>query len=95
MKAPNLSEWSLKHPSMVLYLMVVLMTAGVMSYFKLGRAEDPDFTFKVMVVRTLWPGATAREVELELTERIGEGEGGRSRRLRRCVSIGLLVFISW
>ncbi|PWB52318.1 MAG: multidrug transporter AcrB [Nitrosomonadales bacterium] len=66
----NLSEWSLKHPSIVLYLMVVLMAAGVMSYFKLGRAEDPDFTFKVMVVRTLWPGAEAREVELELTERI-------------------------
>ncbi len=70
MKTPNLSEWSLKHPSMVLYLMIVLMAAGVISYFKLGRAEDPDFTFKVMVVRTLWPGAGAREVELELTERI-------------------------
>jgi multidrug efflux pump len=55
---------------MVLYLMIVLMVAGVLSYLKLGRAEDPDFTFKVMVVRTLWPGATAREVEQELTERI-------------------------
>jgi len=70
MKHLNLSEWSLKHPSMVLYLMIVLMVAGVLSYLKLGRAEDPDFTFKVMVVRTLWPGATAREVEQELTERI-------------------------
>ncbi|MFA5242999.1 MAG: efflux RND transporter permease subunit [Sulfuricella sp.] len=70
MKAPNLSEWSLTHPSMVLYLIIVLMAAGALSYFKLGRAEDPDFTFKVMVVRTLWPGADAREVELELTERI-------------------------
>jgi multidrug efflux pump len=55
---------------MVLYLIIVLMAAGALSYFKLGRAEDPDFTFKVMVVRTLWPGADAREVELELTERI-------------------------
>ncbi len=70
MKTPNLSAWALEHPSMVLYLMIVLMAAGVLSYFKLGRAEDPDFTFKVMVVRTLWPGATAREVEQELTERI-------------------------
>jgi multidrug efflux pump len=42
----------------------------VISYFKLGRAEDPDFTFKVMVVRTIWPGAMALEVERELTERI-------------------------
>ncbi|MDD5249233.1 MAG: efflux RND transporter permease subunit [Rhodocyclaceae bacterium] len=70
MKKINLSEWSIEHPSMVMYLMVVLMIAGALSYFKLGRAEDPDFTFKVMVVRTLWPGATATEVENELTERI-------------------------
>ena len=67
---PNLSSWALTHQQMVLYLIVVLMAAGVLSYFKLGRAEDPDFTFKVMVVRTLWPGATAQEVERELTERI-------------------------
>ena len=57
MKRLNLSEWAIGHPSMVLYLAIVLMAAGVLSYFKLGRAEDPDFTFKVMVVRTLWPGA--------------------------------------
>jgi multidrug efflux pump len=70
MKGPNLSAWALEHPSMVLYLMIVLTVAGVLSYLKLGRAEDPDFTFKVMVVRTLWPGAPARQVETELTERI-------------------------
>jgi multidrug efflux pump len=70
MKSLNLSEWALKHPSMVLYLIIVLMLGGVLSFFQLGRAEDPDFTFKVMVVRTLWPGATAQEVEQELTERI-------------------------
>ncbi len=67
---PNLSAWALTHQQMVLYLIIVLMTAGAISYFKLGRAEDPDFTFKVMVVRTLWPGASAQEVERELTERI-------------------------
>ncbi len=70
MKGPNLSSWSLTHQQMVLYLIIVLMVAGVISYFKLGRAEDPDFTFKVMVVRTLWPGAAAQDVEQELTERI-------------------------
>ncbi|MCK9201949.1 MAG: efflux RND transporter permease subunit [Gallionella sp.] len=67
---PNLSAWALTHQQMVVYLIIVLMTAGAISYFKLGRAEDPDFTVKVMVVRTLWPGATAQEVERELTERI-------------------------
>ncbi|MGC2049019.1 MAG: efflux RND transporter permease subunit, partial [Gallionella sp.] len=70
MIGPNLSAWSLTHKQMVLYLIIVLMAAGVISYLNLGRAEDPDFTFKVMVVRTLWPGATAQEVERELTERI-------------------------
>ena len=70
MKDINLSEWALKHQSMVLYLMIVLMLGGALSYFKLGRAEDPDFTFKVMVVRTLWPGATAQEVEQQVTERL-------------------------
>lgn len=66
----NLSAWALRHQSMVLYLMVVLTLAGMLSYFKLGRAEDPDFTFKVMVVKTLWPGATAQEVEAQVTERL-------------------------
>ena len=70
MKGPNLSAWALTHQQMVMYLIIVLMSAGVISYFSLGRAEDPDFTFKVMAVRTLWPGATALEVENEVTERI-------------------------
>ena len=70
MKSINLSEWALRHRSMVAYLILVFMLGGAISYFKLGRAEDPDFTIKVMVVRTLWPGATAREVESQVTERI-------------------------
>jgi multidrug efflux pump len=70
MKMPNLSSWALKHQQMVAYLIIVLTLAGIISYVNLGRAEDPDFTVKVMVVRTLWPGATAAEVECELTERI-------------------------
>lgn len=69
-KGFNLSSWALRHQSLVAYLMVVLMLAGIGSYLTLGRAEDPDFTFKVMVVRTLWPGATAQEVEAQVTEKI-------------------------
>ena len=70
MKPLNLSEWALRHQQMVLYLIIVFMIGGVVSYLQLGRAEDPDFTFKVMVVRTLWPGASAAQVEQQLTERI-------------------------
>ncbi len=70
MKNINLSAWALEHPSMVLYLIIVLTVGGVLSFLNLGRAEDPDFTFKVMVVRTQWPGATATEVMSEVSERI-------------------------
>ena len=70
MKQLNLSEWALRHQQMVLYLMIVFMVGGVLAFLQLGRAEDPDFTFKVMVVRALWPGASAQQVEQQLTERI-------------------------
>ncbi len=66
----NLSEWALAHQSLVLYFMIVLAVVGVGSYLRLGQAEDPDFTFKLMVVRTNWPGASADEVERQLTDRI-------------------------
>lgn len=66
----NLSEWALEHRGFVLFVMVVLAVLGVLSYQKLGQSEDPPFTFKVMVIRTNWPGASAREVELQLTDKI-------------------------
>jgi multidrug efflux pump len=66
----NLSEWALEHQSFVLYVMLALAVIGVMSYTRLGQSEDPPFTFKVMVVRTTWQGASAREVEQQITERI-------------------------
>ena len=66
----NLSEWALAHRSLVLYAMIVLALFGVVSYTKLGQSEDPPFTFKVMVIRTGWPGATARQVEEQITDKI-------------------------
>ncbi|MGY3267054.1 efflux RND transporter permease subunit [Lysobacter sp. HA35] len=66
----NLSEWALRHRSLVVYAMIVLAIAGTLAYLKLGRSEDPRFTFKVMVVRTMWPGATADEVASQVTDRI-------------------------
>ncbi|KRD75705.1 efflux RND transporter permease subunit [Lysobacter sp. Root983] len=66
----NLSEWALRHRSLIVYAMLVAAIAGTFSYMRLGRSEDPAFTFKVMVIRTLWPGATADEVSRQVTERI-------------------------
>ena len=70
MKRFNLSEWALGHRSLVLYAMIVLALAGILSYTKLGQSEDPPFTFKVMVIRTGWPGATARQVEEQITDKL-------------------------
>jgi len=66
----NLSSWALEHRSLVLFFMLAFGVIGVLSYRELGQSEDPPFTFKVMIVRTLWPGATAREVEQQVTDRI-------------------------
>ena len=66
----NLSEWALNHRSMVLFLIVVFALIGALAYTRLGQSEDPPFTFKVMVVRTEWPGATARDVEQQVTDKI-------------------------
>jgi len=66
----NLSNWSLKHQALVLYCMLVLVIAGALSYTKLGQSEDPPFTFKVMLVRTSWPGASAQEVEQQVTDKL-------------------------
>jgi multidrug efflux pump subunit AcrB len=57
----NLSRWALEHKSFVLYLMLVVALAGIFEYGRLGRDEDPPFTIKTMVVKTLWPGATSLE----------------------------------
>ncbi len=66
----NLSAWALRNRALVLYAMIVLAIVGVFSYQRLGQSEDPPFTFKIMVVRTMWPGATAEEVAAQVTDRI-------------------------
>lgn len=66
----NLSAWALRNRQIVLFLMILLAAIGAMSYTKLGQSEDPPFTFKAMVIRTLWPGASAEEVSRQVTERI-------------------------
>ena len=66
----NLSAWALRNRQIVLFLMLLLAIVGGLSYTKLGQSEDPPFTFKAMVIRTLWPGASAEEVSRQVTERI-------------------------
>jgi len=68
----NLSEWALRNRSLVLFFSLVLALVGIMSYRSLGQSEDPPFTFKAMVVRTMWPGASAEEVARQITDRVEE-----------------------
>ena len=66
----NLSRWALEHAAFTRYLMVILMLLGLAAYFQLGQDEDPPFTFRAMVVRTYWPGATAQQVAEQVTDKI-------------------------
>ena len=66
----NLSTWALRERSIVVFLMIVTIVAGVGSYLGLGRNEDPAFTFRTMVVQAAWPGATLDETLLQVTERL-------------------------
>jgi multidrug efflux pump len=70
MKSFNLSEWALNHRSVVIYLMLIAIAAGVLSYFRLGRNEDPAFIIKTMVVHAVWPGATVEDTLNQVTERL-------------------------
>jgi multidrug efflux pump len=66
----NLSNWALNHQNFVLYTIFLVMALGVFGYTKLGQAEDPPFTFKVMLVQVQWPGASAVEMEQQVVNRI-------------------------
>jgi len=70
MSGLNLSAWALRHKSFVVYCMIAVTVAGLSSYFSLGRDEDPNFTFRTMVVQAFWPGATIDDTLKQVTERI-------------------------
>ncbi|MGY3496079.1 efflux RND transporter permease subunit [Bradyrhizobium sp. USDA 4502] len=70
MKRFNLSAWAVSHPTLVLFLMIILAAAGFFSYEKLGRAEDPFFTVKVVNVSVMWPGATSQEMQMQVADPI-------------------------
>ena len=66
----NLSRWALEHGALTRYLMLVLLVLGMASYFQLGQDEDPPFTFRAMVVRAYWPGATAQQMAEQVTDKM-------------------------
>ncbi len=66
----NLSALAVRERAITLFLILLISLAGVVSFFKLGRAEDPSFTIKVMTIITAWPGATAQEMQDQVTEKI-------------------------
>jgi multidrug efflux pump len=70
MSSFNLSDWALRHRSLVWYFMIAFMAAGLYSYLQLGRQEDPDFTIKTMVIQAQWPGASPQEMTRQVTDRI-------------------------
>jgi len=70
MSGLNLSEWAIRHRALVRFLMVIFLVSGVWAYSHLGQKEDPDFTFKAMLVRVVWPGADAQTTQLQVTDRL-------------------------
>ncbi len=70
MIGPNLSEWALANRSLTIFLMIASVAAGMLAFTRLGRGEDPAFTFRTMVVAAGWPGATVDETMLQVTERL-------------------------
>src|SRR3979490_1512981 len=66
----NISEWALAHRSFVWCLVIIIVAAGGLSYLRLGRNEDPNFTIKTMVVQVLWPGANITDTLQQITDRV-------------------------
>jgi len=70
MRGFNLSRMAVGHPALMLFFILMLAAAGVLSYQRLGRAEDPNFTIKVAIVSASWPGATAVEMRDQVADPI-------------------------
>jgi multidrug efflux pump len=66
----NLSAAALNHKQLTLFFILATFIAGTFSYFKLGQREDPDFTFRAMVIRAAWPGATTSQMDQFVTDKI-------------------------
>ncbi|TEA77796.1 efflux RND transporter permease subunit [Allopusillimonas ginsengisoli] len=76
----NLSRWAIAHRALMVYFILMLTIAGALAGLRLAQSEDPPFTFRVMVIQTMWPGATAQQVQEEVTNRIERTLQEMSRR---------------
>lgn len=70
MKNFNLAKWALAHKQFIYFFIALFFTTGIFTYINLGRMEDPDFTIKQMIVSASWPGATAQQMEEQVTDKI-------------------------
>ena len=68
MTFPNLSALGVKHGLVTLFLIIAISVAGLIAFFKLGRAEDPNFTIKIVTITAVWPGASAREMQDQVAD---------------------------
>src|SRR5262245_27353437 len=66
----NLSRWAIGHGGFTAFLFVLLLAAGIFAFLRIGQKEDPDFTFRIMVVQVLWPGATVEETQDQVVDKI-------------------------
>ncbi len=66
----NLSSWAIRHGSLTRFLVVLILAAGALSLFSMGQKEDPDFTFRLMVIQTAWPGASTEEMQNQVVDKI-------------------------
>ncbi|MBQ8920252.1 MAG: efflux RND transporter permease subunit [Acidaminococcaceae bacterium] len=66
----NWAEWAIRHKQVIYFFAILTAIMGIYSYFVLGRQEDPSFTVKQMVVSSAWPGATAKQMEMQVTDKI-------------------------
>ena len=68
----NLSAWALRHQALVVFLIALATAFGILAYTRLAQSEDPPFTFRVMVIQTFWPGATAQQMQEQVTDKIAK-----------------------
>src|SRR5262245_33372667 len=66
----NLSRWAINHGGFTAFLLVLLLAAGAFALLRIGQKEDPDFTFRVMVVQAYWPGATTQEMQDQVVDKL-------------------------
>jgi multidrug efflux pump len=66
----NLSHWAIRHPQLIAFLILAISLGGALAYFQLGRAEDPSFTIKNVNISALWPGATTKDMQDQITDPI-------------------------